>query len=70
MYQNTLNSRENFEPGLRFEPRTSRSLVWRSTRIVQVVERQVRDMEVRGSNPGPGLNFSLEFEFKSFSYQN
>ena len=26
-----------------------------------MVECQARDLEVRGSNPGPGLNFSLEF---------
>ena len=25
-----------------------------------MVERQARDLEVRGSNPGPGSNFSLE----------
>ena len=27
-----------------------------------MVERQARDMEVRGSNPGPGSSFSLEFK--------
>ena len=31
--------------------------------IAQVAERQARDLEVRGSNPGPGSNFSLEFKF-------
>ena len=25
-----------------------------------MVERQARDLEIRGSNPGPGSNFSLE----------
>ena len=30
------------------------------TRIAQVVERRARNPEVRGSNPGPGSNFSLE----------
>ena len=29
-----------------------------------MVERQARDLEVRGSNPGPGSNFSLELKFK------
>ena len=29
--------------------------------IAQVVERQASDLEVRGSNPGEGSNFSLEF---------
>ena len=29
-----------------------------------MVERQARDVEVQGSNPGPGSNFSIEFEFK------
>ena len=57
-----LNSREKFEPGRGFEPRTSRFLAWRSIRIVQVVERQARGQEVRGSNPRPGSNFSLEFK--------
>ena len=33
--------------------------------IAQVVERQVRGLEVRGSNPGPSSNFSLEFKFKA-----
>ena len=28
-----------------------------------MVERQARDQEVRGSNPGPGSNFSLEFQY-------
>ena len=32
------------------------------TRIAQVVEHQARDLEVRGSNPGLGSNFSLEFK--------
>ena len=34
------------------------------------VERQVKDLEVRDSNPGSGLNFSLQFklEFKSILY--
>ena len=27
-----------------------------------MVERQARDLEVRGSNPGPSLNISLEFK--------
>ena len=27
-----------------------------------MVERQDRNLEVRGSNPGPGSNFSLEFK--------
>ena len=27
-----------------------------------MVERQARDLKVRGSNPGPGSNFSLEFK--------
>ena len=27
-----------------------------------MVERQARDLEVRGSNPVPGSNFSLEFK--------
>ena len=27
-----------------------------------MVERQARDLELRGSNPGPGSNFSLELE--------
>ena len=31
-------------------------------RIAQVGERQARDLEVRGSNPGPSSNFSLEFK--------
>ena len=30
--------------------------------MAQVVERQARDLEARGSNAGPGLNFSLEFK--------
>ena len=46
-----LNSREKFEPGPGFEP--------------LVVERQARDLEVRGSNPGTDSNFSLEFKFHS-----
>ena len=29
-----------------------------------MVERQARDLKVRGTNPGPGSNFSLEFKFK------
>ena len=29
------------------------------TRIAQVVERRARNMEVRGSNPSSGSNFSL-----------
>ena len=29
-----------------------------------MVEHQARDLEVRGSNPGPGPNFSIEFKFK------
>ena len=32
------------------------------TLITQTVERQARDLEVRGSNPGPGPNFSLEIK--------
>ena len=28
-----------------------------------MVEHQARDLEGRGSNPGPGSNFTLEFEF-------
>ena len=32
------------------------------TRLAQVVKRQARDLEVRGSNPGPGSKFSLEFK--------
>ena len=39
------------------------------TRIDQVVERQTRDLEVRGSNPGPGSNVSLEFK-KHFIYKS
>ena len=35
--------------------------------ICRVVERQARDLEVRGSNPGPGSNFSLELEFELFN---
>ena len=27
---------------------------------IELVERQAKDMEVRGSNSGPGSNFSLE----------
>ena len=27
-----------------------------------MVERQARDLEVRGSNPSPDLNISLEFK--------
>ena len=30
--------------------------------IVRIAERQARDMEVQGSNPGPSLNFALEFK--------
>ena len=30
-----------------------------------MVERQAKDLEVRGSNLGPGLNFSLEFKHMS-----
>jgi hypothetical protein len=30
------------------------------TQTTQMVERQARDLEVRGSNYGPGLNFYLE----------
>ena len=33
-----------------------------------MVERQVRDLEVRGSNPDPGSNFSLEFMNLNFIY--
>ena len=29
-----------------------------------MLERQARDLEVRGSNLGPGSNFSLESKFK------
>ena len=32
-----------------------------------MVEHQARDMEVRGTKPGPGSNFSLEFIFKIMS---
>ena len=28
-----------------------------------MVERHAKDLEVRGSNPGPGSNFSFEFKF-------
>ena len=72
-----LNSRENFEPVPGFEPRTSRSLASIAllsrrkfrpvpsigTRIAQVVERQARDLEVRGSNPGTGSNFFFAIKF-------
>ena len=34
-----------------------------------MVERQGRYMEVRGSNPGPGWNFSLELKFLFFKAQ-
>ena len=27
-----------------------------------MVERQAKDLDIRGSNPGPGLNFSLEIK--------
>ena len=54
-----LHPREKFEPEPGFEPRTFRSLA-------QVVERQARDLEVRGLNRGPGSNFSLGF--KQFYY--
>ena len=30
--------------------------------IAQMVDCHARDLEVRGLNPGPGLNFSLEFK--------
>ena len=30
--------------------------------MAQVVERPARDLEVRGSNSGPGSNFSLGFK--------
>ena len=42
-------SRDKFEPEPGFEPP-----------IAQVVERRVRNPEVRGSNSGSGSNFSLE----------
>ena len=50
-----LNAREKFEPGPGFESRTSRSLA-------QVIECQATDLEIRGSNPGTGSKFSLEFK--------
>ena len=31
-----------------------------------MVERHARDLEVRGSNPGPGSNFSLEFKYRYY----
>ena len=34
-----------------------------------MVERQARDPEVRGSNPVPGSNFSLEFKLLIFRAQ-
>ena len=34
-----------------------------------MVERQARDLEVRGLNPGLGLNFSLEFKLQFFNAQ-
>ena len=37
--------------------------------MAQVVERQARDLEVRGSNPGPGSNFSLEFKLQFLKAQ-
>ena len=33
-----------------------------------MAERQAIDLEVRGSNPGPGSNFSLEFKEDVLSY--
>ena len=39
-----------------FDNRKSRLL----DRITQMVERQAGDLEVQGSNPGPGSNFSLD----------
>ena len=33
-----------------------------------MVECQARDLEVRGSNPGPGSNFSLEFKISFISH--
>ena len=61
-----LNSKEKFEPGPGFKSQNSRKIYtctvnW--TRIALVVEHQARDLEVRGLNPGPRLNFSLEFKF-------
>ena len=31
-----------------------------------MTERQASNLEVRGSNPGPGSNFSLEFQLIPF----
>ena len=36
------------------------SVNWQLNQIAQLVERQARDLEVRGSNPGSGANFCLE----------
>ena len=59
--QNTLHSIAFQESDL------DRTVNW--TRISQVVERHARDLELRGSNPGPGSNFSLEFKmFKNLDY--
>ena len=33
-----------------------------------MLERQARDLEVRGSNPGPVLIFYLEITFKLYIY--
>ena len=52
----TSPSHCNSSPGFLYVQRK----VW--TRIAQVVEHLARNLEVRGSNSGPGSNFSLEFK--------
>ena len=42
--------------------RGSLELYHQLNQAAQVVEYQAKDLEVRGSNPGPGLNFCLEFK--------
>ena len=35
-----------------------------------MVQRQARDLEMRGSNPGRGSNFSIEFKLQFFKAQH
>ena len=48
-----LDFRRKIRIRLEFVPRTSRSLS-------QMVESHARELEIQGSNPGPGPNISLQ----------
>ena len=71
-----LNSREKFEPGPEFEPRTSRSLSWRSTTWAILkrdldLYRQLNQDSSSGRTPSQrfgGPRFKSRPRFKLFSW--